>query len=439
MMRESLIDEKEHIFTYLSPSVRQIADVHCYNKEFYFTKFPGIEPEMFNQVLRKTIREIRKNGMDQIPDNLSRFFNAQQRRKRFNLAPGVWFNIDIYDKVSLKLIIGLDKTNYMEYDTKYLVNHFNSLNIIHIYDPKPMPKDLFHKNAKLKDFNSDISRYHGYQILNRIRNEEINLHGINLLNWNQTIPLMKIKEIGMRKTSLHLAVGAYKIKIGNQEEQEGYIISFNDKGPMVVFDGNNVESSNLKYQLELVCGFPEKNILSKNEKIIPELSSISFERENTPIFMHGAVLHPKDERFSHKKDNSQHSEFKILNNFVHQLRLLEINDNAEITGELFILSEKNPCYGCLDLLWNQFNAQYPNITLKYKFVYGICASENGFEKIDLEKENTPIVVPNTQEERNVGFLRHSEFLLEEVIPNDEIYLYLSAFKRFEEMKKSIGL
>jgi hypothetical protein len=456
MLRNPSIDEKEQKFKYISKSARQKAEVYSFNKFYYFTKFPGIEPEKFNQVIRKTVREIRKDGSRRFPDNLFRFFNAQQRRKRFNLAPGTMFKIDIYDRVSLKLIGSVDTTNFTKSCTKDLANYFDSNYIIHIYDPKPMPKDLVHKNGNLKDFfnidnisiSSNISRYQGYQILNKIKNEEIKLYRsktdkVNILNWTQTIPQMKNKQMGIRGSALHLALGIYKIKIGNQEEVEGYLISLNDKGPMVIFDGKTVESSNSSIQLELGENLIEtekkgvvleKFIKSMNEKRVPELLSIQFERGIAPFFTPGIVLHPKDEKFNHKKKNSYHGEFKILNNFVNQLGLFEHTDKTEITGEIFILSEKTPCYGCLDVLWNQFNDHFPNIKLKYNFIYGIRASETGFQKMNVDRENSPIVVPETQEEREVGFSQHSEFLLTDILSEDEITSYLSTFKRYNDMK-----
>ncbi|MHA1745655.1 MAG: hypothetical protein ACTSWW_06625 [Promethearchaeota archaeon] len=463
MLRNLSIDEKEQKFKYLSKSARQKAEVYSLN-QFYFTKFPGIEPEKFNQVIRKTVREIRKDGCRRFPDNLFRFFNAQQRRKRFNLAPGTMFKIDIYDQVSLKLIGSFNTTNFMKYSTKDLANYFNSHYIIHIYDPKPMPKDLVHKNGNLKDFfninidnisiSSNISRYQGYQILNKIKNEEVKLYRsktekVNVLNWTQTIPQMKNKQMGIRRSALHLALGIYKIKIGNQEEVEGYLISLNDKGPMVIFDGKTVESSNSSIQLELgekfietekkgvgVVRENEKFIKLVNGKLVPELLSIQFERNCgvAPFFTPGRVLHPKDEKSNPKKKNTYHGEFKILNNFVNQVGLFEHPDKTAITGELFLLSEKTPCYGCLDVLWNQFNAHFPNIKLKYNFIYGIRASETGFQKMDIERENSPIVVPDTQEERAVGFSQHSEFLLTDILSEDEITSYLSTFKRYTDMK-----
>ncbi|MHA1610502.1 MAG: deaminase domain-containing protein [Promethearchaeota archaeon] len=456
MLRNPSIDEEEQKFKYLSKSARQKAEVYSFNKGFYFTKFPGIEPEKFNQVIKKTVREIRKDGGRKLPDNLFRFFNAQQRRKRFNLAPGTMFKIDIYDRVSLKLIGGANATNFAKYTTKDLANYFNSYYIIHIYDPKPMPKDLVHKNGKLKDFfnidnisiTSNISRYQGYQIFNKIKNEEIKLYRgktnkVNVLNWKQTIPQMKNKQKGIRGSGLHFALGIYKIKIGNQEEVEGYLISLNDKGPMVIFDGKIVDSSNSSFQLELgenLIETDEKGIVlekfikSKDEKFVPELLSIQFERDVAAFFIPGIVLHPKDEKVNNKKNNRHHGEFKILNNFVNQLGLLEHDDKTEITGEIFILSEKTPCHGCLDVLWNQFNNHFPNIKLKYNFIYGIRASEAGFQKMNLDRENSPIVVPNTQEEREVGFSMHSEFLLTDILPEDEITSYLSSFKRYKDMK-----
>ena len=367
--------------------------------------------------------------------------------------------IDIYDQISLKLIECFDTTNATKYTTKYLANYFTANYIVHIYDPKPMPKDLIHKNAKLKDiFNignikisSNISRYQGYQIINKIKNEEIKLYRsktdkVNVLNWTQTIPQMKNKQMGIRGSALHLALGIYKIKIGNQEEVEGYIISLNDKGPMVIFDGKTVESSNSSIQLELGENLIEtdkkgvvleKFIKSMNEKLVPELLSIQFERDIAPFFKPGMVLHPKDKKFNPKKKNSYHGEFKILNNFVNQLGLFEHTDKTEITGEIFILSEKTPCYGCLDVLWNQFNGHFPNIKLKYNFIYGIRASETGFQKISLDRENYPIVVPDTFFLREKGFSKHSEILLTDILPNDEITIYLSSFKRYKEMKKII--
>ncbi|QEE17378.1 deaminase domain-containing protein [Promethearchaeum syntrophicum] len=459
LLRNPLIDEKEQFFKYLSKSACQKAEVYSFNEGFYFTKFPGIEPKKCIQITRKTVREIRKNARKKFPDNLFRFFNAQQRRKRFNLAPGTMIKIDIYDRVSLKLIGCFYTGKATNYNTKDLTNYFNSKCIIHIYDPKPMPKDLVHKDGQLKDFfnienisiSSSISRYQGYQVINKIKNEEIKLYRsksnkVNVLNWKQTIPQMRNKQTGMRGSTLHLAFGIYKIKIGNQEEIEGYIISFNDKGPMVIFDGKNVESSNSRFQLELTEKYietdkkgnvPEKVIKSMDEKNIPELSSIHFEKELTPFFIPKTVLHPKDDKINYKKTNSQHSEFKILNNFVHQLGLLEHNDKTEIRGELFILSEKNPCYGCLDVLWNQFNEHFPNIKLKYNFIYGIRASENGFQRINLDIENSPIVVPSTKEEREEKFSIHSEFLLPDIIHGEEITSYLSSFRGYNEIKKSI--
>ena len=459
LLRNPSNDEKEHKFSYLKKSAQQKANVHSLSKEFYFTKFPGIEPEKLTQIIEKTIREIRKNGEKLVPDNLAKFFNAQQRRKRFNLAPGTMFKIDIYDQISLKLIESFDTINYTNYNTKDLVNYFNSHYIVHIYDPKPMPKDLVHKNVKLNDFfninkisiSCNISRYQGYQIINQIKNEEIKLYKsktnkVNVLNWIQTIPQIKNAQIGMRWSALHLAIGIYKIKIGNQEEVEGYIISLNDKGPMVIFDGKNVESSNSPSQLELGVNLietnkkgivPEKFIKSLDEKIVPELSSILFEKDLDPVFKPNLILHPNDEKVNAKKNNRQHGEFKILNNFANHLGLSEHRDKTEITGEVFILSEKTPCYGCLDVLWNQFNDHFPNIKLEYNFIYGIRPAENGFRKINLDKENSPIAVPNTQEEREEGFSKHSEFLLTDILPEDEISSYLSSFKRYNDMKQFI--
>ncbi len=455
-------DEKEQKFLYLSKSARQKAEVFAYNKGIYFTKFSGIEPQKFNQVIRKTVREIQKDGEKESPTTLFRFFNAQQRRKRFNLAPGTMVTIDIYDRVSLKLIGNLDTTNTTKNTTKDLVNYFNSHFIIHIYDPKPMPTDLVHKNGTLKDFfhidtislSSNISRYQGYQILNKIKKTEIKLNRsetnkINVLNWHQTVPQIKHNQTGMRRSTLHLSMGIYKIKIGNQEEVEGYLISLNDKGSMVIFDGNTVESSNSGFQLELGENLietdkkgmvPEKYIISMNEKRVSEVSSIRFERDIAPFFIPSFVLHPKDENVKKTKNkkNRYHGEFKILNNFVNHLGLLEHTDKTEITGDLFLLSEKTPCYGCLDVLWNQFNAHFPNIQLKYNFIFGIRASDNGFQKIDVDLENSPIVVPNTHEERGEGFTQHSEFLLTDILPEDEISSYLASFPRYTDIKKFIG-
>lgn len=458
-LRNPSMNEKEQNFNYLSKSARQNAGVYSYNEGFYFTRFPGIEPKKFNQVITKTIREIRKDGESGFPDNLFKFFNAQQRRKRFNLAPSTMIKIDIYDRISLKLIGCFDKTNATKYSTKDLASYLNSYYIIHIYDPKPMPKDLVHKNGKLQDFlnvnisiSSNISRYQGYQILNKIKNEEIKLYRsktdkVNVLNWKQIIPQMKNVQMGMRGSTLHLAIGIYKIKIGNQEEVEGYIVSLNDKGPMVIFNGKTVESSNSKYRLELgemLIETDKKGIVSEkfikslNEKIVPELTSIQFEREIAPFFMPRTVLHPRDDNVNITKNNSQHSEFKILNNFVNQLGLFEHTDKTAITGEIFILSEKSPCYGCLDVLWNQFNEDFPNIKLKYNFVYGIRASEKGFHKMNLEIENSPVIVPNTQAEREAGFSRHSEFLLIDILHEGEIASYLSSFKRYNEILSSFN-
>ena len=452
-------DEKEQKFLYLSKSARQKAEVFAYNKGIYFTKFSGIEPQKFNQVIRKTVREIQKDGEKESPTTLFRFFNAQQRRKRFNLAPSTMVTIDIYDRVSLKLIGHLDTTNTTKNTTKDLVDYFNSHYIIHIYDPKPMPKDLVHKNSTLKNcfhidnisLSSNISRYQGHQILNTIKNTEIKLNRseaskVKVLNWNQTVPQMKHKQTGIRGSTLHLSMGIYKIKIGSQEEVKGYLISLNDKGSMVIFDGNTVESSDSGFQLELGEKLvetdkngmvPEKCISSMNEEMVPEVSSIRFERDITPFFIPSFVLHPKDENVNKKKNkkNSYHGEFKILNNFVNYLGLREHTDKTKITGELFLLSEKTPCYGCLDVIWNQFNAHFPNVQLKYNFVFGIRATDNGFQKIDVDLENSPIVVPNTHEEREDGFTQHSEFLLTDILPENDITSYLSVFPRYSEIKK----
>ncbi len=66
MLRNPSIDEKEQNFKYLSKSACQKAEVYSFNKGFYFTKFPGIEPKKCIQVIRKTVREIRKNGEEKV-------------------------------------------------------------------------------------------------------------------------------------------------------------------------------------------------------------------------------------------------------------------------------------------------------------------------------------------------------------------------------------
>jgi putative deaminase of polymorphic toxin system len=449
-----------------------LAAIYSCNEGIYFTKFPGIELEKCVQVICKTIREIRKDGDRLVPCNLKMFFNAQQRRKRFNLPPSSTITIDIYEKNSLKLIERYNTNKSTNCTTKDLVSYFNSANIIHIYDPNPITKDFVQKNGNLKDFlnidkfiiNSNISRFQGYQILNIIKNREIKCNRseterVNLLNWKNTIPQMKDKHIGMRRTALHLALGIYKIKIGNQKWGEGYLISFNDKGPMVVFDGKMVECSTSRFQLELSENLietdkhgivpdkrgivpdkiPKSQISLKplGEKMVPDVSSIRFERKPDSFFTTGLVLPPEDEKANKTKKNSYHGEFKILNNFVNQLKLCEVKDKTEITGELFILSEKTPCYGCLDVVWNQFNEHFPNIELKYNFIYGIRVSENGFQKINLEIKNSPIIVPSTREERSEKFTKHSEFLLTNISSEDDITAYLSSFRRYNEMKKFI--
>ncbi|UYP46020.1 hypothetical protein NEF87_002305 [Candidatus Lokiarchaeum ossiferum] len=454
------IDEKEQLFNFLSESTCQNENVYFFDSIFYFTIFPGLEPKRCVQVIQKTVREIRKDGECSVPENLFKFFNAQQRRKRFNLSPGCLIRIDVYSRASLKLIGRFDPTPAIKITTQDLGTYFNTEYLIHFYDPHPMPKDFVHKNAKLENLftldnisiGSNISRYQGYQIFNTIKNTELKLYKrdndyVNLLNWHQTIPQIRNTQTGMRGTTLHLSIGIYKIKIGNREEVEGYLISFNDKGPMVILDGKKVVSSNSSYQLELIKqlhemetkgSVTEKCIKPKNEEIVPHISSLWFEQDLVPIFTPNLVLHPHDVKANPKKKNNYHSEFKILNNFVSQLGLLEHEDKTEITGELFILSEKTPCYGCLDVLWNQFNELFPNINVKYNFVYGFRASKDGFQKIDPTIENSPIIVPNTQEKRQMGFLRHSEFLLTEIHEADVIVSYLSSFERYAEMKKYIA-
>ena len=105
MLKKPSIGEKEQIFIFLSESARKKADVYSFNEGFYFTKFPGIELEKCHQIIEKTLREIRKDGSKSDPSNLHKFFNAQQRRKRFNLPPVVMLKIDIYNRNSLKLIL----------------------------------------------------------------------------------------------------------------------------------------------------------------------------------------------------------------------------------------------------------------------------------------------------------------------------------------------
>lgn len=465
------LGENGQLFTKLGPIYNTKTAEGSIFEGIYFTKFPGIDLPKCQQVMRKTLRELRKNAKNVVPDTLVRFFNAQQRRKRFNLAPGTNVVIDIYEQVTLQVIAHFNTATASKITTAHLVEFFNSKYIAHFYDPNPMPKDFIHKNGDLQSFlhldhipiTPNMSRSQGYHILEKIRQGEIQLeqhqanqnHCVNVLNWSQTFPQLIQNSLGMRGTTLHLSFAFYKIKIGTHDPCEGYLISFNDKGPRVILDGKNVESTNHKIQLVLTEDLsdsekthyspakskkPKKSIKripspqSRKAEIVLGLSLIHVDKEIPPYFQSKTKLHPKDENFNPRKTNRYHSEFKILNNLVEHLGLGNYSDPADITGELFLFSEKTPCYGCLDVIWNQFNAHFPNITLKYNFAYGIRAADHGFHTMQLDRENFPIMVPDTIEYREKGFQIHSAFLLTPIRTYDEIMSYLSSFQQFASIK-----
>jgi hypothetical protein len=137
MVIQNPLDDAETKKLKMSNWSRVNYEYYARKHNLYLTRFPTCPPKKFMRSTRRLFEYIssesrRAHNPAVTSKTLQDFFASKKIRRLFDLPEDKRVDVEIYDKISLKLLQQLDLNTYTVKDLKYLLN--NSSLIIHIYD-----------------------------------------------------------------------------------------------------------------------------------------------------------------------------------------------------------------------------------------------------------------------------------------------------------------